>query len=899
MPGKEQRKALWASKCDGLAFVPARKSQFPPFAEATGGGVTPASCAQFCFPEGVHLRSHSSEPTFFANVLTDSSGARSFVCVLIFWERVDTHLLVKGMEMAGVESRPMWAAEEDGGDIFSPTALCIVSRYPFLEASRLFLKQVYRLSLSVLPVPLERYISNYCSEVPAPPAGRIRVNVAVGDAVVQLSLPGPNRLPHCDTLCYLTLFSRLSARNIVLAWSLLLQEARVCFFSGSLAALAPSQLALISLLFPFDWAGVFVPCLPNGLLSILSAPMPFCVGIMAKDFEALQASRHGLPEGVVFIDLDGDRVLMDSSSSIPALPEKASGKLLKKLHEIDANSSARMSSVGNSDAAFIGAETVQPVTDFALEKGSVQLDQGVANDASGDGGFRAQAVREAFLRFFTTCFQHHEAFILLPDKTQEGRASLADSYFDEEGFLKKILAAESGAAASTFFHNFLRTQMWTCFVQERTSSEEGADELPEVQFFRDAISAKINRLNYLKRARTTRRTDFIDDKSFDITETFSAPLPLSTGTAAGGYVYDSFPTLSVENYGHIRRPRQLSQTFFQQRARRHLDVYHGLMNHAAGFLDESEELHSDRVAGLDARRRAATAAGTVAEMESSLDHVSPLLLAPGDATVAHTIKLQSLFRGHRLRRKLNAATVMQAVVRRMIARNGAHMRRTRIILLQSLARARKQRGLFYRMHRGTVRLQAVCKASAVRRRHASMLRIQLADLREDVLRRWRNHDLPFFYRREFCEKYFHARDDISLHLQLSLLRREANATVARYEAEEWSRLRKIEGDAIYSFLKANADAQGLYLRFGVDQRAKLKKKRAFPAKLFSSIALVDASCDVLRQVLSSRFIGVDHIDACKRAVDMATSGAIRLAVTAVARAALQALEKHVDAARSR
>lgn len=117
---------------------------------------------------------------------------------------------------AGNATRAEGAAAVEG--IYLPRCLCVLSKYPFVDTTRAWLMQLYRLSLSPTPgtylhapfspvpshappptkpptrpsVPLERYISNFLLEVPAPVPGRMGVQLHMLDQ----SLDYPCPLPH-------------------------------------------------------------------------------------------------------------------------------------------------------------------------------------------------------------------------------------------------------------------------------------------------------------------------------------------------------------------------------------------------------------------------------------------------------------------------------------------------------------------------------------------------------------------------------------------------------------------------------------------------------------------------------------------------------------------------------
>jgi hypothetical protein len=60
-----------------------------------------------------------------------------------------------------------------------PRCICMLSHYPFLGEYRVFLTELYRLSLTPCALPIERYINNFF-EIPLPPLGRVQVRYKLG-----------------------------------------------------------------------------------------------------------------------------------------------------------------------------------------------------------------------------------------------------------------------------------------------------------------------------------------------------------------------------------------------------------------------------------------------------------------------------------------------------------------------------------------------------------------------------------------------------------------------------------------------------------------------------------------------------------------------------------------------
>ncbi|KAJ0405219.1 hypothetical protein ATCC90586_001171 [Pythium insidiosum] len=183
------------------------------------------------------------------------------------------------------------------GPVFCPKCIVVTSHYPYFSAFRQFLQQIYRLTLSEAPMPIERYIANFVSEVPLPPPGQIQVQLTLPDRNIVISRPPRNDFPLVD-FSFRPLFQALDINNVLQLFTCAVLEYK--------------------------------------------APVPFIVGIHADCMKqaAAQAS------GVIFVDLDHNRVIpaVDESGKtipIPKTPEREGAKLRAKLFEY-ANVSTRI-----------------------------------------------------------------------------------------------------------------------------------------------------------------------------------------------------------------------------------------------------------------------------------------------------------------------------------------------------------------------------------------------------------------------------------------------------------------------------------------------------------------------------------------------------------------------------
>ncbi|CAB9508037.1 DENN domain-containing protein 5B [Seminavis robusta] len=316
----------------------------------------PEHVATFVMPEGCRPSDSQKSPVFFTFVLTAASGRRLYGASLqLYDEAIETQELQEIIEKSGYTGAyPSWLStppsvsgglsvdssrnSSDYVDIvYLPKCLVVLSHYQFFDLFRNFLLQLYRITLVEAPLPIERFIANFCCEVPLPPLGKVEVKFGftVKD-IWSIQRPPENQLP-LASFSYKPIFACLSPGNIMTLLGCLMEESRVALCSRHYALLAPIAEALLSFLFPLQWQGMYIPVMPYALLDILDAPVPFLVGLHIRYL--IETKPDMRPQGVVFVDIDRDIVHLGYNEEsnafrlVPALPERGALKLRAKLEE--------------------------------------------------------------------------------------------------------------------------------------------------------------------------------------------------------------------------------------------------------------------------------------------------------------------------------------------------------------------------------------------------------------------------------------------------------------------------------------------------------------------------------------------------------------------------------------
>mmetsp|Transcript_2113 Transcript_2113/g.9260 ORF Transcript_2113/g.9260 Transcript_2113/m.9260 type:complete len:1300 (-) Transcript_2113:257-4156(-) len=696
---------------ESIRFQPRIADCYPSMQDEPGRA-PPEHLAQFVTPGPCTLLRREKPPTAFSFVLTAVTSVKQHGVALVIWEEKEVQDLAPWFEKVPPEERPRWltsAASQDYVNIvFVPKTLVLLSHYPFYGVFQQFLTELYRVSLSTSPLPIERYIASFVSETPLPPQGQVTVQYPLPDRTLLIARPPKNRLPMAN-FSYRALFACLSLENALAVFGSLLLENRVAVFSRYVSILTPVTEALLSLLFPFDWQGAFIPVIPQAMVDMLEAPVPFLLGCHRKFLDETPQRRW--PEGVVMVDLDRDEVHLglDEESrtprSSPALPTKEARKLKEALREhaspayglierrrrqhLAEAASRRTSQQGPRRASIVGGavDEVENDDDDYLGPDAAFPDHGIMPiiNWSHDQGMsssntyqsNAQGQQKTGLLEGPGWSGAH---ILDADGNEDPSKTGGDG-FSAEGiraaFLRFFVSTfreysrfvrpaeqtkisksyevprlfdEAGFLQASHHlshdsHGFLTTLLQSQMFERFLEERSFQPDRPEIRFFDESILQKRNRS---VQTRTKHATPFLDDTENDFREIFMCQPPSPYGLSANSeYVYlHGFPTMEAANFGVIRPPRRLFKIPEQLRRKR-INARQGGKNGLSfeQIVEKSYKNASKR--GRARSGRSAAERATSADSRPEVDEDEKSNLAPGinvDALLASVVALQSLMR---------------------------------------------------------------------------------------------------------------------------------------------------------------------------------------------------------------------------------------------------------------
>ncbi|XP_056660441.1 DENN domain-containing protein 4C isoform X2 [Monodelphis domestica] len=497
----------------------------------------------FCLPMGATIECWDPQtkyplPIFSTFVLTASSAEKVYGAAIQFYEPYSRELLTEKQLMqlgllTPVERRVVPKS------INSNKCICLLSHWPFFEAFRKFLMFIYKLSVSgPHPLPIEKHISHFMQNIPfpSPQRPRILVQLSVHDALI-LSQPVFTPLP-LSGADFSTLLMNLGPENCATLLLFVLLESKILLHSLRPAVLTGVAEAVVAMIFPFQWQCPYIPLCPLSLAAVLSAPLPFIVGVDSRYFDL-----YDPPQDVVCIDLDTNMVYVSDEKKnmnwkqLPKKPCKNLLSTLKKLYP-------QLSSVHRKTQECSAVEMTPIEADFSWQKKMTELEM---------------EIQEAFLRFMASVLKGYRTYLKPITEAPSNKATAADSLFDRQGFLKS-----RDRAYMKFYTLLTKTQIFIRFIEECSFV---SDKDTGLAFFDDCIeklfpdkgTEKTDKVD-LDSAEDTRLIELDDSQKSEHTVLIMPPEPPPNDgqDLLPKYSYKYFPRLDLKLFD---RPQALKIPF--------------------------------------------------------------------------------------------------------------------------------------------------------------------------------------------------------------------------------------------------------------------------------------------------------------------------------------------------
>ncbi|XP_070387877.1 C-myc promoter-binding protein isoform X6 [Dermacentor albipictus] len=438
-----------------ICYEPAVLERFP--REDYASFPLPEQVALFCLPMGATVeawpkKASQPRPTFSTFVLTLGSADKVYGASITFYERFPEEQLTDAQRAQLSSSNRSGQPQPTEEEVFSANkSICLLSHWPFFRTFEKFLRFLYRLSFVKNPrVSVERYISHFMLDIPFPSVQRPRIWIQLEDDHISLSQLEDTPLP-LSGASFKEFLKTLAPDNCLCVLLLALTEQKMLFHSLRPDVLTSVSEALVALMFPFHWQCPYIPLCPLGLSDVLSAPLPFIVGVDSRYFDMYEP-----PQEVACIDLDTNTIFINEEKSfltLKLLPKKATKTLRGNLQSL-----YEKVCLYESNVASIAAAAAQN-TSAGGALGPIDREIGLHRKER-----RLELdIQEAFLRFMAAILKDFGSYLRPITTAPKPGVTDPNSLFDINGFLKS-----RDRTYHRFYQLMMHTQMFTRFIEERS-----------------------------------------------------------------------------------------------------------------------------------------------------------------------------------------------------------------------------------------------------------------------------------------------------------------------------------------------------------------------------------------------------------------------------------------------
>ncbi|ETE61177.1 DENN domain-containing protein 4C, partial [Ophiophagus hannah] len=382
--------------------------------------------------------------------------------------------------------------------------------------------------------------------------GSTAEKLSAHDALI-LSQPVCTPLP-LSGANYSTLLMNLGPENCATLLLFVLLEGKILLHSLCPAVLTGVAEAVAAMIFPFQWQCPYIPLCPLSLATVLSAPVPFIVGVDSRYFDLYEP-----PQDVVCIDLDTNMVyISDDKKSmnwklLPKKPCKSLLGTLRKLHP-------QLALVHRKTQEGSAVEMKPIEADFSWQKKMTQFEM---------------EIQEAFLRFMAYILKGYRIFLKPITQAPSNKTTAVDSLFDLQGFLKS-----RDRAYTKFYTALTKTQIFSRFIEECSFV---SDKDTGLAFFDDCVeklfpekgSEKGDKVD-VDSAEDIRLIEFDESQKSEHTVFIMPPEPPPDDgqERLPKYSYKTFPKLEFKLFD---RPQDLKLSFKKHPAKSNISNSPALM----------------------------------------------------------------------------------------------------------------------------------------------------------------------------------------------------------------------------------------------------------------------------------------------------------------------------------
>ena len=329
-----------------------------------------STTANLCFPLGIKICLEQNQfniptPKNICTIITTEQGTRYYLVVFYYYVKLSKEEfdelyetnpvkefnkeMKNKMTSSSYEQNilsikkdiELYSEIESRDNLQIPHCACFISKYPYIYQIEKSLEVFIRLYgdqtksindstfliqylIDSIPIPLYKSSLTYYIPLIGSPI------FLKGIDAQDLSLLISNQLD---------LLSIFSIDNIISIFKLFILEKKIIFIDKDIEKLSKVSLLFHSLIYPLQWAGIFIPVICDNMIEYLSSFVPYVFGVpeyLISSFDSITCDKD---DSIYIVNISKNEIREKKGRHLllPALPYEYEKKLRKQLKEIKKN----------------------------------------------------------------------------------------------------------------------------------------------------------------------------------------------------------------------------------------------------------------------------------------------------------------------------------------------------------------------------------------------------------------------------------------------------------------------------------------------------------------------------------------------------------------------------------
>ena len=415
------------------------------------------------------------KPNFYSLILDNqfysSVYPYKYIACLVIYERLISYKQLYDAYSKNSSKDNSTISPNTFKNIYVPKCLCLASVHPSINKFESILRAVYDYYKPGKNLFLDLVIEKLVSQTPKIPFGLKRVNLKIGENIIDLTEKKMNELPLAN-IDLKDLFSLFKIEQIIDIFKYLLYEIKILFFSSNLGLVTKTILSFLTLLKPLTYQYRILSILPQDYYFFLEDDTPCIFGVNELYYNNFFDYNKIMLENrpICIVDIDNHNCYLKfgggnlSPKSFPSIPKHLREKIYKRCEELKKNKKKEETN---------------------------------------------EAYQEIFFRFMINLLKDYPKFL---KKNFNGNSNFIQDMIDKPAYLNSQSSGDK-----EFYEKIINTQMFDEFIIKRMMPKDTKEKIQSL-FFEEKLNEKLAKKKLIRGNKILEQNILLRSRDYDYIE---------------------------------------------------------------------------------------------------------------------------------------------------------------------------------------------------------------------------------------------------------------------------------------------------------------------------------------------------------------------------------------------